>query len=141
MGLSDLGILHRRFVCFLCVGIVSCVWFGVSFGLLLMLAVLEYAVGFGLGLEVWMAMGCVFGLLEVYYRGLSFGDLGSLVGAFFLQAWTESFSFHSCDAYNGSRVSKLHSRAALSAWRFERRMEIFLFIHARLDLNDVCSEQ
>ena len=83
-----------------------------------------------------MVMGCVFGLQEVYYKGLSSGDLGSLVGVFFLQAWTESFPFHSCGAYNGSRVSKLHSRAALSVWRFERRMEFFLlFIHARLYLN------
>ena len=65
------------------VDIVSCVWFGVSFGLLLLLAVLEYAVGFGLGLEavdgdglcVWSTGGVLQGLV---FRGSWFSCRGFL---------------------------------------------------------------
>ena len=96
MGLSDLCILLYSRGCVLRGGVGVCLIF-----MLILLAV--SGLGFRLGccccwpcwstlwvlvwaLRLWMVMGCVFGLLEVYYKGLSSGDLGSLVGVFFLQA-------------------------------------------------------
>ena len=69
-----------------------------------------------------MVMGCVFGLQEVYYRGLSSGDLGSCRG-FLSTGMDREFSIPLlwCIQWESS-LKNLHSRAALSVWRFERRM-------------------